>query len=63
MINVLILVLTQTDDPNCAKCDNRAVCIRLSNTTGVSCVCLPGFALSSSTGRCVLQGNNSFTIT
>ncbi|CAF4126572.1 unnamed protein product [Rotaria sp. Silwood2] len=45
-----------SDDPNCAKCDGRAVCIRLSNTIGVSCVCLPGFALSSSTGRCILQG-------
>lgn len=57
--NVLLLVLGQSDDPNCAKCDSRAVCIRFSNaTTGVSCVCLPGFALSSSTGRCVLQGKH-----
>lgn len=46
-----------SDDPNCAKCDIRAVCIRLSNTSGVSCVCLPGFALSPLTGGCVLQGN------
>ncbi|CAF1210190.1 unnamed protein product [Rotaria sordida] len=50
-----ITVIGQADDPNCAKCDSRAVCIRLSNVSGVSCVCLPGFALSSSTGRCVLQ--------
>ncbi|CAF4639699.1 unnamed protein product, partial [Rotaria sp. Silwood2] len=49
-------IIGQADDPNCAKCDSRAVCIRLSNESGVSCVCLPGFALSSSTGRCVLQG-------
>ncbi|CAF3484043.1 unnamed protein product [Rotaria sp. Silwood1] len=48
-------LIGQADDPNCAKCDSRAVCIRLSNESGVSCVCLPGFALSSSTGRCVLQ--------
>lgn len=54
----LIEVLGQSDDPNCAKCDSRAICIRLSNATGVSCVCLPGFALSSSTGRCILQGKN-----
>lgn len=52
----ILLVVGQTDDPNCAKCDSRAVCVRLSNETGVSCVCLPGFALSSSTGHCVLQG-------
>ncbi|CAF1426199.1 unnamed protein product [Adineta steineri] len=49
-------LISQADDPNCAKCDTRAVCIRLSNGSGVSCVCLPGFALSPSTGRCVLQG-------
>lgn len=54
-------VVGQSDDPNCAKCDSRAVCIRLSNSTGVSCVCLPGFALSPSTGRCVLQGNRIFS--
>ncbi|CAF0799167.1 unnamed protein product [Adineta steineri] len=50
-----IKVIDVSDDPNCAKCDSRAVCIRLSNSTGVSCVCLPGFALSPSTGRCILQ--------
>ncbi len=54
---VVFLVIDVSDDPNCAKCDVRAVCIRLSNTSGVSCVCLPGFALSPSTGGCVLQGN------
>ncbi|CAF1544186.1 unnamed protein product [Rotaria sp. Silwood1] len=48
-------VIDVNDDPNCAKCDGRAVCIRLLNKSGVSCVCLPGFALSSSTGRCILQ--------
>lgn len=57
---LLSIVIGPADDPNCAKCDSRAVCIRLSNETGVSCVCLPGFALSSSTGRCMLQGKNSF---
>jgi hypothetical protein len=56
------LVIDVTDDPNCAKCDSRAVCIRLSNATGVSCICLPGFALSSTTGRCVLQGNRKFML-
>ncbi|UJR16491.1 hypothetical protein I4U23_003393 [Adineta vaga] len=50
-----IQVIDVSEDPNCAKCDSRAVCIRLTNSTGVSCVCLPGFALSSTTGRCVLQ--------
>ncbi|CAF3775130.1 unnamed protein product [Rotaria magnacalcarata] len=50
------IVIGQADDPNCAQCGTGTVCIRLSNETGVSCVCLPGFARSSSTGRCVLQG-------
>jgi len=56
-LKLIYLVIGVSDDPNCAKCDIRAVCIRLSNTSGVSCVCLPGFALSPSTGGCVLQGN------
>ncbi|CAF1044233.1 unnamed protein product [Adineta ricciae] len=51
-----VQVVDVSEDPNCAKCDSRAICIRLDNSTGVSCVCLPGFALSPSTGRCVLQG-------
>lgn len=57
------LVIDVNTDPNCAKCDIRAVCIRLSNTTGVSCVCLPGFALSPSTGGCVLQGKFDLIVT
>jgi len=59
---LILLVITQADDPNCAKCDTRAVCIRLSNESGVSCVCLPGFALSPSTGHCVLQGKKFFLL-
>ncbi|CAF0755568.1 unnamed protein product [Didymodactylos carnosus] len=50
--------LGQDDDPNCVKCDIRAVCVRMGNTTGVSCVCMPGFTLTA-TGQCILEGHCS----
>ncbi|CAF1296736.1 unnamed protein product, partial [Didymodactylos carnosus] len=50
--------LGQDDDPNCAKCDIRAVCVRIGNITGVSCVCMPGFAPTAN-GKCILEGHCS----
>ncbi|CAF2114619.1 unnamed protein product [Rotaria magnacalcarata] len=50
-----VQVIDVSHDLDCARCDSRTVCIRLSNGSGISCVCLPGFARSSSTGRCILQ--------